>query len=200
MPKSDDKKLRINNALKDKLFYIDSEIKSPTLKLYKILGTSGNIYDVTLTNETSCTCPDFITRHKKCKHIYFVIIKLLKLQNIDKKKYTDDELKQIIQNADITTGFNVNTKILSKYEKIKNDNNTKLECNPKTDDSCPICMDDILNGEKFIHCKYSCGKCVHDNCFKLWVKNKKKSNCVFCNKDLFVEKIIPKKGDYINLF
>ena len=59
---------------------------------------------------------------------------------------------------------------------------------------CPICLDDLNNGEELDNCKYSCGKAIHIECYKLW-SNKKEKKCIFCKTDW--EK--KSKSDYINL-
>lgn len=41
----------------------------------KIIGTSGNVYLVTLKN---CTCQDFKRRQKPCKHMYFLAAQTLR--------------------------------------------------------------------------------------------------------------------------
>ncbi|CAN0907216.1 Mitogen-activated protein kinase kinase kinase 1 [Linum grandiflorum] len=39
-----------------------------------VLGATGNVYTVSLTSVPSCTCPD---RTSPCKHIFFVLIRVL---------------------------------------------------------------------------------------------------------------------------
>ena len=63
-------------------------------------------------------------------------------------------------------------------------NNTKLKMNEsskkcKVDDMCPICLDDLDNGEELEYCKYSCGKAIHKMCFQMWF-HKNSIKCLFC--------------------
>lgn len=40
---------------------------------FDVMGTTGNIYSVKLNGAPTCTCPDFSLRHKRCKHIFFML-------------------------------------------------------------------------------------------------------------------------------
>ena len=43
--------------------------KLPTIKTYKIPGSSGNVYTITISKDSvNCSCPGFVYR-QKCKHI-----------------------------------------------------------------------------------------------------------------------------------
>ena len=65
-------------------------IISSTDNEYQVSGTTGNIYLVTLDKITTCTCPDYIKREKKCKHIYFVKMKLSLKRAEVAPNYIDD--------------------------------------------------------------------------------------------------------------
>jgi hypothetical protein len=191
---------RLQKASTDKLFYIDSETSEKS-KLYKIMGSTGNIYDVVLTNSVTCNCPDFKYRHKRCKHIFFVMIKLLKLTDVNKDNYTDKEIKELINRKDITTGHVLNSELMVRYKKLKGGKVEIIECEPQTDDVCPVCLDDILNGEEYIHCRFSCGKCVHRECYDNWMIKRPEKNCIFCLKNMskLNEGYADTDGDYVNL-
>ena len=64
---------------------------------YVIIGTTNNSYTVTVSNIVTCTCPDHETRQVRCKHIYFVLCKILKIENGDEDKYfyTNSKLRTI---------------------------------------------------------------------------------------------------------
>jgi hypothetical protein len=54
--------------------------------------------------------------------------------------------------------------------------------NPKDiNDLCPICLDNLDNSEPLDYCKYSCGKAIHSECFKMWSK-KFNNKCLYCKK------------------
>ncbi len=45
---------------------------------FAVLGSTGNIYNVTMKHLPKCTCPDFTRGHNHlCKHILFVLLKVM---------------------------------------------------------------------------------------------------------------------------
>lgn len=47
-------------------------------KVFRVRGTTGKCYHVFMSEEPTCTCPDFRYRHRiRCKHIYYVLLKIL---------------------------------------------------------------------------------------------------------------------------
>jgi len=195
---NDKNNLRKENALSHKLYYIDSKILSETTKVYKIMGSTGNVYDVILDAKPSCTCPDCKYRGMKCKHIYFVLIKILKLTD-DKNSFTNEELNVLIKKKDITDGIKVDNSILIKYKKCVDGSIEQIPIKPKTDDICPICMDDIINGEAYEYCQWSCGNSVHNDCFNIWKTKQGNDDCIICKANFYKKPTISNDGEYFNL-
>jgi len=166
------------------------------------MGSTGNIYNVIIKNAPECSCPDYTTRHKRCKHIYFILIRVMKVDDEDQDEYSNVEIMQMFQNIpNVTHNLIVDGKTKQKYDALKNNN--KLDQTKSTDvvkkgtdDLCPICLDDLENGDDLDHCKFSCGKSIHKVCYEMWTK-KKAANCIFCNANWFVKKDETK---YVNLF
>lgn len=59
-------------------------------KMYIVKGTIGTTYKVIIDETPSCTCYDFTTRHSTCKHIYFVLLRIL---NVDPDTYIINSTK-----------------------------------------------------------------------------------------------------------
>lgn len=169
-----------------KLFLIETiEIKDEKSREYVIMGSTGNVYNVIITNDPTCTCPDHITRGNRCKHIYFVLIRIMKVKDPDKKKYTDIDLQDMFSNIpEITNVLCVSQQIKEKYSHSKNNTITI-----KDDDICPICLEDIQNGEEYDYCKAQCGKCVHKLCFSMWCKINP-AICLTCRSPWGVQKYL----------
>lgn len=169
--------VRKNRAYKDKLLLID--IISNTDKIQaEIVGTTGNIYDIEIKDNITCNCPDYKTRNRYCKHIYFVIERILKLQSDAPINYND--VKQIIDNKlNLDDKITASNTIKSVYFSIKNKPNKIITQRNEQDDLCPICLDLLNDGDELDYCKYSCGKSVHKNCFTIW-STKKSDICVYC--------------------
>ena len=152
------KLLRKNRGKTQNLFLIEIKVNNEEYKKeFIIMGSTGNIYNVIIKEKPTCTCPDYKTRNKRCKHIYFVLIRVMKIKN----------------------------KLDNKNEIIKKDIN----------DLCPICLDDLENGEELDYCKFSCGKSIHKNCYFMWCKTKQ-DTCVYCRAKWSKNEI---NGVYINV-
>ena len=85
---------RIERCYTDNIYLIESiqpEPDYPYERQYLIMGNSGNTYTVTISNQPTCTCPDHTTRGNRCKHIYFVLIRIMNTYNYTEKTYSDEE-------------------------------------------------------------------------------------------------------------
>jgi hypothetical protein len=152
------------------------------MRKFIVMGNSGNVYNVEIKDKPSCTCPDYMTRSNRCKHIYFVLIRIMKVSDEDKCDFTKKDLSTMFkQIPKITDNLVVDNLIKSKYDN-KKINSESLTKQKSTDDLCPICLDDLENGDKLDYCKYSCGKSVHLICFGMWKKSKG-DTCVFCRQN-----------------
>jgi Ring finger domain len=166
------------------IFLIETIINEKERK-FMVMGLTGNIYQVTMKHIPECTCPDFMTRNKRCKHIYFVLIKIMNTQNEDQDSYDELELQTMFHSIPlITNNLIVNENVKEVYNKLKEQNklntSVKQEVTQRdTNDLCPICLDDLENGDELDYCKYSCGRPIHKICFSMWTKNRS-SICVFC--------------------
>ena len=192
------KLLRKNRGKTQNLFLIEIKVNNEEYKKeFIIMGSTGNIYNVIIKEKPTCTCPDYKTRNKRCKHIYFVLIRVMKIKNEDCNIYSEKEIKKMFENIPkITENLIVNNKIKETYEKIKNKLDNKNEIIKKDiNDLCPICLDDLENGEELDYCKFSCGKSIHKNCYFMWCKTKQ-DTCVYCRAKWSKNEI---NGVYINV-
>lgn len=205
---------RIERCFTDNLYLVESippNLNEEKKRVYLIMGSTGNVYSVVITNKPTCTCPDFRQRKKRCKHIYFVLIRIMKVENPIIKTFTNDNLDEMFNNIPlITNNLIVDKSKRDKFHEITNNiksNNTK-EINSKTDskvkqrlndnDICPICLDNLNNGKELDYCKYSCGLTLHKKCFQMWEK-RNKGICVFCRANWYKNKKKNKPNLYVNL-
>lgn len=167
---------------------------------YDIMGTTKNVYTVTINKIPKCTCPDYKQRHNRCKHIYFVLTQIMKVsrEREDIESYDDNELEDMFNKIPIITeNLRVNAQCLQKYLGTKNKNkNGEVEMKEASEeDICPVCLGDIMDeNEETVYCKYSCGQCIHAKCFEMYNSQTKAIKCLFCQKDWTID-----KKDYINL-
>lgn len=166
---------RIERCYTDNIYLIESlqpEEDYPYERNYLIMGNSGNTYTVKISNMPSCTCPDYTTRGNRCKHIYFVLIRIMNIYNYTDEEYSDEELAQMFLNIpDIAKNL--------MYQGEKPEEQKEVKQKFEKDDVCPICLDPLENGKELDYCKYSCGQTIHKKCFSMWEKSKG-GICVFC--------------------
>ena len=205
---------RIERCFTDNLYLVESipqNSNEEKKRIYLIMGSTGNVYSVVITNKPTCTCPDFKQRKKRCKHIYFVLIRIMKVENPIIKKFTNENLDEMFNNIPlITNNLIVDKSKRDKFHEItnnikSNDNNEKNKKNEKViqklndEDICPICLDNLNNGKELDYCKYSCGLTLHKKCFQMWEK-RNKGICVFCRADWYNKnKKKSKPNLYVNL-
>ena len=206
---------RIERCFTDNLYLVESippNLNEEKKRVYLIMGSTGNVYSVVITNKPTCTCPDFKQRKKRCKHIYFVLIRIMKVENPIIKYFTNENLEEMFNNIPlITNNLIVDKSKRDKFYEITNNakSNNNNEINSKKDnkvkqrlndnDICPICLDNINNGKELDYCKYSCGLTLHKKCFQMWEK-RNKGICVFCRADWYNKnKKKSKPNLYVNL-
>ena len=166
---------RIERCYTDNIYLIESippDEDNPYEREYLIMGNSGNTYTVTISNDPSCICPDYRTRGNRCKHIYFVLIRIMNTYNYTEEIYSDDELEEMFSNIP-----QVAKNLMYQEEKPHEQKEVKQKF--QKDDVCPICLDPLENGKELDYCKYSCGQTIHKKCFSMWEKSKG-GICVFC--------------------
>lgn len=155
---------------------------------YEVMGTTGNVYTVSIVNSPTCTCPDYTTRNKRCKHIYFVLTRIMKVKpnQEDIEKYLDDDLQDMFENIpQITENLRVDAHKLAKFKTLKKNGNGEVEKREIDEEAmCPICLAELYDcDEELIFCRYSCGYSLHKQCFDMYnSKQHGECKCIFCQK------------------
>jgi len=133
-----------------------------------VKGSSKSIYKIILSSKyVKCKCMDFTIRKKVCKHLYFI-------------------LGRILKNSQITNNINSVTDIVENYSNISNmlkevlhnhvhTNDKQLEYD--TNDMCCICFEPFGN-EIVDQCIMTCKNTFHRECINLWLS--KNVNCPLC--------------------
>ena len=76
---------RISRAISQRMYLVhQNDMSSPgsLCRKYAVLGSTGNVYDVTIGQKPNCTCPD-CAKGNLCKHIIFVMIKVTTTCNMN---------------------------------------------------------------------------------------------------------------------
>lgn len=190
---SNDRKYR---SLTQRMYLVESlqlhdGFPQPLMKAYMIMGSTGNIYKVTIANQCSCTCPDHLKRQNVCKHIYFVLLRIMKVEHqiissIDQSSdhgclFLNSELVAMFdQIPKVAQALCVSLDYHKRYLQTKDEEDQFGQVPQRElNDLCPICLDDLLDPERQVdYCKYSCGKSVHKLCLQMWLRTSNK--CMFC--------------------
>ena len=177
---------RIQRCYTNNIYLIEAvppNSENDTERAYVIMGHSGHVYNVTITNYPSCTCPDYYLRGNRCKHIYFVLMRIMNITNATDDSFSDEELIEMYRNIPPIT-----QNLMYKGEAVEVEGK---EVDQKFDagDICPICLDPLENGQELDFCRFSCGKTIHKKCFSMWEKSKG-SICVFCRAKWYSNNII----------
>lgn len=174
------------------------------IKKFDVMGSTGNVYTVTIKSTPECTCPDYKLRQNRCKHIYFILLRVMKTDNEDEDEYTTEELLEMYSNIPrIASNLIVDEEFKGLYKKLSgtdgedDDDKKEVVKRKSEDDICPICLDDLDNTGDLDYCKYSCGKYIHKKCFQMWSK-KNKATCVYC-RNAWISTESTTSQAYVNL-
>lgn len=206
---------RFNKILSEQ-FYLLQTI--PDELKFKISGSTQNVYTISIDKNTfifNCDCPDMKSHciHKKClcKHIVFLLIRVLKYYDIDiykELKFNHEKFKPFfekIENSFIDDISLTNLSLTEKYNlKINNEKDeiTKDKFSPylhEEEYECSICYDLLGFDLKLVGCP-TCKQSFHELCINKWLLNSNYKNCVYCRSNIWKEyKKTVKSSDYMNL-
>jgi len=160
--------MRRVNGSSQKIYLLTANVIDEKHSVFTVEGTTGNIYTINCSKRLECDCPDHKIRRVACKHMYFIIDRVLKLK-IDKLNY-----KLVPNLNELINQIHIN--------KEHNDDDNDNVINERNDDCCIICYDPL---ETTLFKCNNCKHVLHDNCMKIWTKNNK--NCPFCRYSILKE-------------
>jgi len=186
---------RISRALSQRLFMANWEEKGPHKRVYKVLGSTGNLYTIEIGNLVTCSCPDF-RRGNHCKHCLFVMLKVLRVNRQDEKLWQrallTSELEEIFDAApelNMLTGVRASAAAQRAVNKATgkdtgSEEEAKSKQKPLEGNECCICLEDFdakADKDKVVWCKAQCGNNLHKHCFQMFAQSKSGSvSCPFC--------------------
>lgn len=170
--------IRLNRGLTQRLYLLNAELIDKNNWKFNVEGSTGTEYTLFLSEEIiSCSCPDFTRRKKLCKHLYFILSRVLQQTDLIQKinGYTNTNIFSINENLSTvieSTLFknNENTEH-TEHEEHENKNSEIPE-----NDICSICFDEFGKEECLKCC--ICRNYFHKQCIKRW--NKNKNTCPLC--------------------
>lgn len=123
---------------------------------FRVTGSTGNIYTVTLDYQLTCTCPDFKKRKDVCKHIMYTLVKVVGLPNTSKSVYQKALLTTEL--VEIHSSLATNSKITSSVSMSRGKSSAKKY--PR----CDECQTSITKSQAVICPSSRCRSIYHDNC------------------------------------
>eukprot|EP00252_Welwitschia_mirabilis_P020894 TRINITY_DN521_c0_g2_i1.p1 TRINITY_DN521_c0_g2~~TRINITY_DN521_c0_g2_i1.p1 ORF type:complete len:307 (+),score=17.19 TRINITY_DN521_c0_g2_i1:252-1172(+) len=198
---------RIQRAYEHRLYLIDRKSRPPHACDFIVLGATGNVYTVSLSQLPTCTCPDF-QRGNTCKHILFVMLRVLKLSPEDprvwQKAFLASELEDLLNAADAAeSSVMANRRVRERFLEISGSNPDEghgESTRRSLEGDCPVCYEPLQGAkEDVVYCR-TCGNNVHKDCFERWSRSKHGGpvTCVYCRAPWEKEKENA-KGKYVNL-
>eukprot|EP00474_Spongospora_subterranea_P009544 CRZ10002.1 hypothetical protein [Spongospora subterranea] len=200
---------RIQRAKQHRLFLVGRRDSAQDLAddalVFVVMGTTGNIYYPTLSAHRTirCTCFDQRVRKGFCKHLLFVLLRVLRVPEshpVMERKHADlsaSEMSEIYamsrdripEISAIAPGHVQNAFTLATGQPVSLEEaqaKTVAQRSAEGDD-CPICFEEMHeNEEDLVYCKLSCGRSVHSMCFANWAASKRKAGevvtCVYCRQ------------------
>ncbi|KAJ7352167.1 hypothetical protein DFH08DRAFT_858095 [Mycena albidolilacea] len=194
---------RVERVMTQRFFMVDRKRVEGELKEeFKVLGSTGNIYTVTIQQKPSCDCPD-AQKGNHCKHILFIYLKVLQVTQSSghwyQKALLTSELESIFANAPLAPNAIANPRIREAYARAtgKSQAPSTPEASassapkkrmPGEEDDCPICYDGMHNvAEASLTFCEECGNAVHGECFAQWKQTSKnqskKLTCIYCRAE-----------------
>ena len=158
---------RKQRGLSERIYLLDANFDSDIWNL-TIKGQSKSIYKIKLSSENvKCKCMDFNIRKNVCKHMYFILGRILKDSKIINK------IKCV---ADIEDNFNdISLNLKNILNKHVSNNTNDLEYDNK--ECCSICFEEF-GDESVEQCQLSCKNVFHTECINLWLSNN--NSCPLC--------------------
>ena len=146
-------------------------------EIFKLAGSTGNVYTVRICTEPACDCPDSSNGRNTCKHILYVMVKVLKAphQLSFQAGLLPSELRRIFRNAPAPARSGSSS---SSSSSSSSNGGGGAKRKPVGADDCPICFCPIEapvegragggSSEGVVWCRAVCGTNLHASCFRQW--------------------------------
>ncbi|KAK4689761.1 hypothetical protein P7C73_g358, partial [Tremellales sp. Uapishka_1] len=189
----------VMRVMTQRMFLVDREKveNDPTaVEIFKVLGSTGNVYTVTIGRMPHCDCPDCSIKHNvPCKHIMFVFLKVLKVSEASsiwyQKYLLASELDLVFAAAPVTpcASTSVSDQLRLNYLRATGAADPAAEAEiaeleeksgpgkKKLDsigEDCPVCYEEMSAADQsagkliYDEALAGCGKPLHNECFAMW--------------------------------
>ena len=168
---------RVDRALTEHIYLISNANPDE----YIVMGSAGYPYEVhvdTTKQLAMCTCPDCEHNGAVCKHILYVLFRVLHSPVV-----RSGSLAGVIANAQprprvlppVVSESDVLNRVWNGYRLAGFD---WVQPRWEEGDECPICFEPLVPDREYVHwCRRQCGKCLHRACFAHVIA---KDKCPMC--------------------
>ncbi|ORY89438.1 hypothetical protein BCR35DRAFT_300624 [Leucosporidium creatinivorum] len=191
---------RADRVRSQRFFCVARKRTTETSEEFNVLGSTGNVYTVSIRTLPSCTCPDG-AKGNHCKHIIFVLLKILQVPLEVNLWYQaallQTELRAIFAHARPAPQDRQAERVAKLYRVATGEEEADAEAEaggsgsgvvqkklPEEGDDCPICYEEFTVGQKkglvFCLALQGCGNPLHSICFGQWSKQAHPVTCPLC--------------------
>ncbi|WOL08216.1 mitogen-activated protein kinase kinase kinase 1 [Canna indica] len=150
---------------------------------FYVLGSTGNVYHVTLAAAPSCTCPD---RAAPCKHVLFVLLRVLGCSLDDacvwRRTLRPCELARLLNTptvaaADVVAG----ARARERFHQLFSAEGHRPAERREEREVCPVCLEEMEAAAGLVSCA-TCGNSLHEECWARWKRSRGRRGaiCVMC--------------------
>ncbi|KAF8070819.1 hypothetical protein FPV67DRAFT_1488842 [Lyophyllum atratum] len=169
---------RVERVMSQRFFMIDRQRTPGDLKeVFSVLGSTGNVYTVTIDHKPSCNCPDAL-KGNHCKHI--VILQVNQASGVwYQKALLTSELETIFAEAPLAPNSVAHARIRDAHAKATGKATNKHSIANQEAHPSMHGVNEIM----LVFCE-DCGNALHKVCFQQWKDTAAKSHqeltCVWC--------------------
>ncbi len=192
-----DKLQRLGRALNERLYLLSWKIVGDDHHEFAVLGSTGNVYTVRVARLTDCSCQDAQKGHT-CKHIYFVICKVLKTDTDSdlpfQRHFLRSELREMLPSRppilehDVMADMSVRSTFRDMTGTHVAADLTALcavgfvERRPLEDNPCAICFEALSVRDALGWCQVGCGFSFHEDCLTRWFSQKQAEHAAWARQ------------------
>lgn len=124
---------RIERAYQHRLYLIEERMigSPPTGSEFVVLGATGNVYSVKVEQRPSCTCPD-AAKGNTCKHLLFVMLRVLKLSPSDPRAWQTalltSELQDLLTISATNEGILASQTVRQRFHELSGFSSSLYAC------------------------------------------------------------------------
>ncbi|KAK9699841.1 hypothetical protein RND81_08G198500 [Saponaria officinalis] len=174
---------------------------------FYVLGATGNVYVVNVSTTLTCTCPD---RAIPCKHILFVLIKVLGVSLDDsclrRRTLRPCQLSRLL-NIPSSPESLAAPMLRERFHQVfflqrELGGTGHAPCTTIEEGStCPICLEEMGKaGERVVACS-TCRNPLHEECLMIWKRTQRRRcvSCVICRSRWRSRHRVDQDHKYLNL-